>query len=504
LVQSGSLLATEALESVAAAKAIAPFVNEQTLAIVHVDARRFDVPAAVASLGKLVPAAAGELAEAEEAQATFEQFRKAGGRELFVVFNLAETLESSCFFVVPLADGADESTLAAALGEFHFDSHRTLHDALVFGSDAALERLANQRSVARPDVARAFEAAGNSAAQVIVVPTADTRRVVEELLPTLPGEMGGGPSKTLTRGALWAVLSVDTTQGLSASLTLQSQNRDAAAALRKQWAEAYEQLGRRAEITAALPSFNQVAAKFMPDVRGDKLVLSIDERNQGAEVLRAVIAAPLQAARAANQRSQSVSNLKQLALAMHLYHDVHGHLPAAASYTADGKPLLSWRVQLLPYVGEENLYRKFHHDEPWDSEHNKALIEHMPAVFRSPQSQVKSPGRTTYLVAIGEGTVFDNRQGTALREMTDGTSNTILIVECDDDRAEIWTRPDDLKLDLDQPQAGLVKLPGDMFLTALADGSVHAFSHHAEAEQLRRAFLKADGKPVDYDKLKGQ
>ncbi|HEV3003232.1 MAG TPA: DUF1559 domain-containing protein, partial [Pirellulales bacterium] len=400
-IQSAALGAVEAFDPATAATTIAPFVDGQTIAIVHVNASEFDVAPAFAWIGKLNPEIQSELDQGESvAKAALERFRKAGGREAFVVFSLTDALESSPFGVVPLADGADENAVATALAGLPLESHRKLHGALVFGGKATLDRLGSQRPVARPEIARAFEAAGDTAAQLIIVPTADTRRVIEELLPTLPAEIGGGPSKTLTRGALWAALSVNMTPQVSASLAIQSQDRDAADALRRQWSLVYTLLGQRAEIVAALPSFNQIAAKLVPNVKGDRLLLSIDERNQAAELLRAAVGPSFLAARAASHRSQSVNNLKQLATAMHVYHDVHNHFPAAATYGADGKPLLSWRVQLLPHVGEENLFREFHHDEPWDSEHNKALIGRMPAVIHSPNSKLKTPGRTSYLAPV--------------------------------------------------------------------------------------------------------
>ncbi|HEV3005683.1 MAG TPA: hypothetical protein VGX78_14550, partial [Pirellulales bacterium] len=88
--------------------------------------------------------------------------------------------------------------------------------------------------------------------------------------------------------------------------------------------------------------------------------------------------------------------------------------------------------------------------------------------------------------------------------IADGTSNTIMIVEADDDRAVIWTKPEDLRVDLEVPQAGLGGLLRGKFLTAIADGSVHTLPADVDAELLRRLFLKADGKEVDWDKLKGR
>jgi hypothetical protein len=105
---------------------------------------------------------------------------------------------------------------------------------------------------------------------------------------------------------------------------------------------------------------------------------------------------------------QVIESLKQIALAMHSYHDVHSHLPPSAIYSEDGtRPLLSWRVAILPYLGEDQLYKQFRHNEPWDSPHNKKLLAQMPAVFRVPALQPKDATATYFQVIVGTGCAFE-------------------------------------------------------------------------------------------------
>ena len=90
--------------------------------------------------------------------------------------------------------------------------------------------------------------------------------------------------------------------------------------------------------------------------------------------------------------------MKQIALAMHNFHDTHRSFPAAFKVDEEKKPLLSWRVELLPFLEQGELYKQFKHDEPWDSEHNKKLIAKMPQVFAVPGSEaaksIESPVRS--------------------------------------------------------------------------------------------------------------
>jgi hypothetical protein len=197
--------------------------------------------------------------------------------------------------------------------------------------------------------------------------------------------------------------------------------------------------------------------------------------------------------------AKCVNNLRQLVLAMHNYHDTYGRFPANAKFDKAGKkPLLSWRVLLLPFVEQQALYNEFHLDEPWDSEHNKKLIARMPAVYRCPSLKLQQPGRTSYLAPVHRDTMFTGKpEGLRITDALDGTSNTILIVESDDEHAAIWTKPDDLKYDPKQPLTGLVGHHGERIVLALADGSVHILDKNIDPKTLTALFTRAGGEVVD-------
>jgi hypothetical protein len=150
------------------------------------------------------------------------------------------------------------------------------------------------------------------------------------------------------------------------------------------------------------------------------------------------------------QRQQCFGQLKRLGVAMHEYNEKHGHFPAPAIFGRDGKPLLSWRVELLPFLGYHSLYERFRLDEPWDSPHNRALLSEMPKEFGCPAGPGRRSGKTSYMVIVGPqndgnsvNTAFVPDRGSDIRHFTDGTSNTILVLETD--RFAPWTKPDDLQ-----------------------------------------------------------
>src|SRR5262245_7076946 len=105
-------------------------------------------------------------------------------------------------------------------------------------------------------------------------------------------------------------------------------------------------------------------------------------------------------------------HLKEIACAFHCYAEEHGALPPPAIYSNEGKPLLSWRVALLPYLKNQALYDEFHLDEPWDGPHNIKLLPKMPSVFRdlAPDAPPQQTS-TTFRVFVGPGTPFEGPRG---------------------------------------------------------------------------------------------
>ncbi len=403
------------LDPAARAAAIARFIDDQTPLVIHLDLAAVDPQATVNALTGLMGVPKEEVNRSPSGLLSVAKLAKVGATDAYFVFSLAE-LPIPGFLLITGKPGIDAAwvlQIATQWGAPPGAVCESLDGQIFLGSKATLERLKRQRPAARPELAKAFEAAGDSSAQVLFLPSDDSRRVVEELLPKLPAELGGTASTVFTRGVRFAAVGVDLPpKKLALHVVVQSQDAAAAGALRDALAGLYGKLidvfasvmGPRTDIEPLVRNIRQksgeIVPRLTPRVQGDRLVLDLSEENGGLPALVALVEPPVEAARAAAQRSQSFNNLKQLALAMHNYYDAKKSFPPAASYNKNGKPLLSWRVHLLPYLEQEALYREFHLDEPWDSEHNRKLIEKMPQVFRSPLSAVKDPGRTTYLLPV--------------------------------------------------------------------------------------------------------
>jgi hypothetical protein len=229
----------------------------------------------------------------------------------------------------------------------------------------------------------------------------------------------------------------------------------------------------------------------------------------GPAILLGLLLFPaVQKVREAAEQAQSTNNLRQLSLAMLNYADTNnGRLPPSVVFGADGKPLYSWRVLILPYVEADNLYHQFRLDEPWDSPNNKPLLKSMPRCFAEPVEL--ETGMTHYQVFDGSGAPFDSSarplqpfmlagpqgmlqlQASAFQVrfpvgFTDGTSNTLLIVEATE--TVPWTSPKDLDFGPGKPlpRLGLPSRKG--FKAAYADVNVK-FIPSSTSEQTLRALI---------------
>jgi hypothetical protein len=199
----------------------------------------------------------------------------------------------------------------------------------------------------------------------------------------------------------------------------------------------------------------------------------------------------------ATARAQSSNNLKQLGLAMHNYEATNGTLPSPASLGKKGKKLLSWRVEVLPYVEHKELYDQFKHDEPWDSEHNlKVFKEHpMPKVFAVPGTTNLADKKTHYQVFVGNGAAFEPTGGIKITDIQDGTSNTFLVATAA--KAVEWTKPDDIEFD---PKGDVTKLllwKDGVTVVCMGDGSVRAISEKVGNDTLRKYITRSGGEVID-------
>lgn len=513
LTLATSPLAGADFDPAARAATIAPFLDEQAFGVVHVDLARIDLTEARKyALAKLPAIQANEQEELTRNQENSTRYlklwRTSGVEEVFIVASLTDTPRRPPFFVIPLKKEAD----AQRIGELFFPKApagaepggaadapygwAVIRGHLCLGHTDAIARLKTMKPTEHPQLAQGFKVAGDTAVQLVLLQSGDTRRVLEETLARLPGPLGEFSGKDLA-AINFAAVGINLPPKPAIKLEVHTTDETGAVRLHKLATTALASGKDDPVVKLAVPNYDELMTLLIPQQDGARLSLALTEDNDGIRRALSLVLPQVQAARQAAQRMQGMNNLKQLALAMHIHHDANRALPAACTAKA-GKPLLSWRVTILPYIEQKELYDQFHHDEPWDSEHNQKLIAKMPQIF-APPGMGLAEGHTTYLVPNGKGLVFDGDQAMTFSKITDGLSNTIMIVEANAAHAVPWTKPADLAIDLENPLKGLSDVREQGFLTALCDGSVKFMSKTIDPKTLRYLFEIADGMSVLHD-----
>jgi hypothetical protein len=193
----------------------------------------------------------------------------------------------------------------------------------------------------------------------------------------------------------------------------------------------------------------------------------------------------------------ATNNLKQIGLAFHNYESAYAYFPGNIE-DKDGKPLLSWRVAILPFIEEDALYKEFKLDEPWDSEHNKKLIAKMPKLYAPVRVKAKE-GETFYQRFSGPDTLLEPKKKVKIISVTDGLSNTGLVFEAGE--PVIWTKPADMPFDAKKQLPKLGGLFDGQCHVVLCDGSVIRMKKDPDEKELKKFIMPSDGEVIDLDKL---
>lgn len=206
-------------------------------------------------------------------------------------------------------------------------------------------------------------------------------------------------------------------------------------------------------------------------------------------------------------RTAFAAQARELGSAMGLYNDIHRRLPPDHSAGPQGKPLLSWRVALLPFIEQQPLYERFRLDEPWDSPANMELLREMPALFARP-GEDRATGQTHWRVFVqmwpdqnqapqapGLAPFGPRSRGAPnfspdMFNIPDGAHITLMIV--DSAEAVPWTKPDDLAFG---PGVPLPKLGAfdDGWFTGLFFDQHYQVMPAGMDEELLRGLITADG-----------
>lgn len=322
------------------------------------------------------------------------------------------------------------------------------------------------------------------------------RDAIRELQPQVPDRFGGSKAGKLLSAFDWASISLDW-QSLSGQVVVQAASEQAAAQMVDQLPEVLSAiLGELGGKT--VKPLTELIAKAEMQQSGSQVVLRWDD-SQTLPMLQFALKT-MEVVREPITQSQTATAMKKMVLGMHNYESAFGAFPTYARFDEDGKSGLSWRVHILPFIGMSELYEQFHLDEAWDSPHNIKLVEQMPSLYAPAAALGEdveiAANHTVYASPVGEGTFFGRDKRMGFSSLSDGSSNTVAIVELSSEHAVPWTSPLEYRYDLKEPVAKLRDRQG-MVTIALFDGSIKRILRDQTVATWLNAFQAADGNIIE-------
>ncbi len=480
------------------------FVNATTILVAKIDCKRLGLPEALTN--KLVNETKLQRAAKSVTQVIQELIVALNGESAFLAVDVPfSSAQSPVRLYVKNVPGLNAKKLFEHLERLQFTTPIVQGDYLCLSMIHSTES-SNKVAIAddilpaaRADLQSAMQSVQEFPIQVLVVPPEYLWSTFRDLMPTLPTQFGGGPTSILTEGVKWSAIGIDPAKLQLKSIT-QSMSPDAATAIAAHLSKALPALASQSRFPLAEVGFGQLIPLVKPVVKGDQMTVTINgltELDQSVAFMTSAMAQVL----GPMTNQVKMDRFKQIGLALHNFYSGNNTFPPSKEgRNADGKSALSWRVFILPFIGQAELYSQFHLKEPWDSEHNMNLLDKMPDVYKGVVSGLDGysdlkPGYTTFLAPVGDGTIFGGTKPVRIGDITDGTSNTIWLVEVKTEFAKPWTAPEDYAFDAANPALGLAEVPADKpsFLGARADGSVSKFPLSIPAKTLVHLFQMNDG-----------
>lgn len=505
---------TQAADVASHTPAIAPFVNDDTFAAACVDLGVVNVVEIADTLLKWMPAGVVDptewMAAVALADGMVRQLQQSGIGHTYMVIGIADIHHGGGpLAIVTARAGQSIDTVEQKLrGLKPFVGERLevqrKDDVVLIGTKSTVARYLALKPADRADLVGPLMSLvdHHALATVVFCPGLDFRRVVRELWPELPGVLAPFKGDMADR---WqhAEAVIDRLPNANPRMSLVAKDAAATQVAAQLWRDmpiAYADfVGDEQHLEHAKAFAHLLTHTLQATVEGERITIGFPANEDRRNEIRSVLAVAANHVLEEYHLSQRRERLKELALGLLNFESANKHFPPAAICDKDGKPLLSWRVAILPYMEYGELYRQFHLDEPWDSPHNAALIPKMPQVFADPDFQLKQLAReskTTYQAPVGPETIFHDTTGTTFREIKDEISETILLVEVAPREAVVWTKPADWEVDLAKPRIGIERSERDLFTAAFADGDVQTIPFNEPIERLRAFLTRAGGEVI--------
>lgn len=477
LALSFILTSTLFAQSAPSHDAVSKYVDQDTVAIGWIDIAKADVDDLASVLGEIMPNRSGEeyLQQIKKLREALVQTQV---DRIYTLFSLATLTQGPEALVVPSSNGKAVSLLLETLTQkFTFAEDG---DCVIGAKPEQLAKLKLHPNHTSPKLREAIRSIDGSMGVALAPPPL--------MVATLIDAMKETPTTGVESLAAihWLSLSAELPLG-KMRLQLKTESNESAKRV-AQFADSF--VAKRLK-----DSKHQLTASVI----NDSVVYASNSREELVNKLRMVDTLVT-----GGSQKQAPNSLKMIGLALHNFASDHQNgLPPQCLVDANGKRLLSWRVLILPYLDQQALYDRFHLNEPWDSPHNLALAKSIPPVYVSTNKANRDSWKTEMLGVITKDSVL-GRPGKALhfQDIKDGSSNTIWLVKADASKAVVWTKPEDLVVNTDDPWSSLDPKKETGFWSSFMDGSARFIGSKTPAAVLN-ALFSVDGKEeVEYDQIK--
>jgi hypothetical protein len=446
------------------------------------------------------------------------QLEKAGAKEVYMFGSLSD-LVSGVYFVIPGDNNLEKIVEAAEPIAAIFPGHQIqrINEGVLISSASTADRLAGNFLPQRKDATQLLNLA-KSTLDIVVAPSKDHQKAMRESIgEPLPNYAGTMFTKEGLNGQILADgLQINHLKFNNASLLLEltcrgiqsapaggAERLNASSIIAEKVQGALDQLKegiipfwpRASEMESMPKSMKDALATIDISQTGNQFTIALDK-----DKLTSLAQGILEMARPTIQSTSQLFRMqsaRNLALAIHNYEAAYAKFPQNI-VDGDGKPLLSWRVAILPFLEEVELYEKFKLNEPWDSDHNRELLAEMPEFLKT-TDELTEAGKTVWSRPTGEKFIGSCSR---FREITDGTSNTILIIGTTPEAAVHWTQPADLKPNPEKISEGIFSEIQTTTIAAMADASGMKFSDDTTDETLSLLLMHNDGNVVDFNAIK--
>lgn len=483
--------------------AIGPRLDNQTVGVLRVDLARIQSSKILSEARELLGADARHLNLVNRQVFAMDQwldlFRKAGASEIFCLWTADGEVDKPLIVARPTAGGDAKQLLAGlqtGLPGGLYPQRAVVDGHVIAGEGAPWLRLQQRGREPRTDFMEALADAGDAPLAFVIAFSPDIQRVVAETLDPVARSLTSNSARTMVENFRSFTATLKLAPQPAVHVVMKTGGPAAAKAMQPNVVRMVGMIPQKIELPNTESRHANLITKLSPAIVGDRLELRADANE--LKSIAALLSPIWPTLQSRASRADTVHRHSRIGLALHMHHDENGFFPGR--YTRDAKqtPLLSWRVHLLPFLDEALLYREFRLNEPWNSDHNKRLIAKMPSLYASaeqPAEELKQ-GLTRIVVPILENAPFSGPEAVSMIQITDGTSFTIAFLDAPATATVVWTKPDDLLIDVKNPLQPYTAAGLRTMDVTMCDGSCRRFPTNLAVQMVLNMLQMNDGRKV--------